>query len=100
MAKPMIMVWIPNQPMAMMPRKSAGMLAPKTPKLDRRNTGKGMPYFVPAKEFRIMGISTMKLPRKMVKTLVTQSKPAAIMLAASIQVGTHTLMPTHMAKYS
>ncbi len=100
MAKAMIMVWMPNQPQAMMPRKSAGMLAPNRPKLERKKTGKGMPYLVPAKESSTMGSRTMRLPKKMVKTVVSQSKPAEIMLAPSIQVGTHTLIPTHIEKYS
>jgi len=47
-----------------------------------------------------MGRSTIMLPKKMVKIVVTQSNPAEIMLAPSIHVGTHTLIPTHMEKYS
>ena len=96
----MIIVWMPNHPQAMIPLIKAGMLAPNNPKLDLRNTGKGIPYLAPAKESRTMGSRTMALPKKMVKTDVAQSKPAAIILAASIQVGTQTLMPTHMEKYS
>ena len=40
---PPIQLWMPNQPQATMARRSAGMLAPRTPKLARTNTGNGMP---------------------------------------------------------
>src|SRR6185312_7459173 len=51
-----IHVWIPNQPQATMARRMAAMLAPRTPKLARHNTGNEIPYLVPAWALRIIGI--------------------------------------------
>ena len=42
-AWPPIQVWMPNQPQATSPRRSAGTCAPCTPKEARASTGKGTP---------------------------------------------------------
>ncbi|MOA68611.1 hypothetical protein D3C78_1963170 [compost metagenome] len=40
------------------------MLEPRIPKLERSNTGNGMPYLVPGKAFSVRGISTMMLANR------------------------------------
>src|SRR6185503_16854656 len=87
MALPPIQVWIPNQPHATKARMRAGMFAPRVPKEARQKTGKGMPYFVPACAFRIIGITTMTLPRKMVMMACDQFMPPPISDEASMYVG-------------
>ena len=41
----------------------------------RQNTGNGMPYFVPASALRIIGITTTRLPRKIVTMACDQFIP-------------------------
>src|SRR5437879_905339 len=60
--------WMPHQPQATRARRSAGAFATRTPNAARQYTGKGMPYLVPAWAFRVIGTSTMRLPRKIVIT--------------------------------
>ena len=84
MALPPIQVWMPNHPHATNARMSAGMLAPRVPKAARQYTGNGMPYFVPACALRIIGTSTITLPRKMVSTACHQFIPPPISEDASM----------------
>ena len=44
-ASPPIQVWMPNQPQATSARRTAGTLAPRTPKLARHSTGNDTPYW-------------------------------------------------------
>jgi hypothetical protein len=60
------------------------MLAPLTPKLALANTGKGMPYFAPACPFRIIGINTIVLPKRIVSIACHQFMPPPIRLLASM----------------
>ena len=83
-AKPPIHVWIPNQPQATIALKIAGILAPFVPKEERTKTGNGMPYFAPARPFKIMGISTTVLPMKMVRIACHQFMPPSISEEANI----------------
>lgn len=66
-AWPPIQVWMPNQPQAMNARSSAARFAPRMPKKARANTGKGMPYLVPAWLLSSIGPSTSTLPMVMVR---------------------------------
>ena len=75
---------MPNQPQATSARKTAGILAPRTPKEARTNTGKGIPYFAPACAFSSMGTSTMRLPSRMVPMACHQLMPPAIKPEASM----------------
>ena len=95
MAWPPIHVWIPNQPHATMARKIAGTFAPRTPNDERTSTGNGMPYLVPACALRIIGISTITFPSKIVPIACFQLMPPAINPEASMYVGMHTLIATH-----
>ena len=94
-ACPPIQVWIPNHPQATRARSTAGTFAPRTPNDARTNTGNGMPYLAPACALSSMGISTIRLPSKMVPTACHQLIPPAINPDASMYVGMHTLMATH-----
>jgi hypothetical protein len=69
---------MPNQPQATIARSIAGTLAPRTPKLARQSTGNDTPYLVPACAFRIMGIRTMTLPKRIVSIACHQFIPADI----------------------
>ena len=83
-ASPPIQVWIPNQPQATMARRSAGRLAPRTPKLARQSTGNEMPYLVPACAFSTIGTSTMVLPSRMVAIACHQLIPCCMRPDASV----------------
>ncbi|MNE76080.1 hypothetical protein D3C80_1722930 [compost metagenome] len=61
MARPPNIVWIPNQPQATRARIRLGTLEPRMPKDERSSTGKGMPYLVPGKAFKVSGINTTVL---------------------------------------
>src|SRR3984957_12270844 len=54
----------------------AGTFAPRTPNEARTRTGKGMSYLVPACAFKIIGISTMTLPSRIVPMACFQLMPA------------------------
>src|SRR5215472_6208448 len=95
MACPPIHDWMPNHPHATRARKTAGTFAPRTPNEDRTRTGNGIPYLVPACEFKIIGISTIRLPNKIVPMACCQLMPPAIKPEASMYVGMQTLMATH-----
>ncbi len=84
MAWPPIQVWMPNHPQATSARSTAGMLAPRTPNEARTNTGKGMPYFAPACAFSSMGMSTIRLPSRMVPMACHQLMPPAMSPEASM----------------
>ena len=84
MACPPIQVWMPNQPQATSARSTAGMLAPRTPKEARTKTGNGMPYLAPACALSSMGISTIRLPSRMVPMACHQLMPPAIRPEASM----------------
>src|SRR5688572_7699950 len=92
-----IHVWMPNHPQATMARSSAGTFAPRTPKLARHNTGNDTPYFVPACAFRIMGTSTIVLPRRIVTIACHQFMPCDMSPDASVYVVMTTLMPIQSA---
>src|SRR5262249_60807641 len=96
-ASPPIHVWMPNQPHATMARSIAGTFAPFTPKLARHNTGKEIPYFVPAWAFRIIGTRTTLLPARMVSSACHQVIPCCMRPDASVYVVITTLMPIHSA---
>ncbi len=83
-ARPPIQVWMPNQPHATTARSSAGMFAPYTPKLARHNTGKEIPYLVPACAFSTIGISTTRLPSRIVASACHQVMPCSIRPEASV----------------
>src|SRR5580700_617309 len=100
MAQPPIHVWMPNQPQATNARSNAGMFAPRTPNDARQYTGKGMPYFVPAWALRIMGSSTMALPKKIVSTASYQFMPSEMSEEASMYVGMHADIEIHSAAMS
>ena len=84
MAAPPIHVWMPNQPQPTIARSKQGRCVPCRPNEARANTGKGMPYFVPACALSTMGINTMTLPRKMVRIACHQFIPPTIRLEASM----------------
>src|SRR6478672_606273 len=88
---------MPNQPQATNARSSAGIFAPQVPKLARQYTGKGMPYFVPACAFRIIGTSTTTLPRNTVSTACHQFIPWSINPDASMYVGMQADIEIHSA---
>ena len=97
-ARAPIQVWMPNQPQATPARRSAGRLAPQTPKEARATTGYGIPYFVPEWLMSSIGIRTMRLPRPIVSTAWTQSIPIAMRPAASAHDGMLIDIPTHRAR--
>src|ERR1700693_2159035 len=76
------------------------MFAPRTPNADRQYTGNGMPYFVPACALRIIGMSTMALPKKIVSTASYQFIPSEISEEASMYVGMHADLEIHNAAMS
>ena len=78
MACPPIHVWMPNHPHATSARSTAGMFAPFTPNDARTSTGNGMPYFAPACALSSIGMSTMRLPSRMVAMAGHQLMPPAI----------------------
>ena len=69
---------MPNQPHATNARSTAGTFAPRTPNDARTKTGKGIPYRVPACAFSSIGISTIKLPSRMVPIACHHAMPPAI----------------------
>ena len=75
----------------------AGMFAPLTPKLARHRTGNDTPYFVPACAFRIIGTSTIELPRRIVIIACHQLMPCWIRPEARVYVVMTTLMPIQSA---
>ena len=83
-ARPPIQVWIPNQPQATIARRTAGRLAPRTPKLARQSTGNGTPYLVPACAFSTIGTSTIVLPSRMVTIACHQFIPCCMRPEASV----------------
>src|ERR1700761_1914033 len=97
MASPPIQVWMPNQPQATSARRIAGKLAPAVPKAARQYTGNGMPYCVPAWAFKTMGMSTIKLARKMVSTASHQFMPPLMSEEASMYVVMHADMEIQRA---
>ncbi len=88
---------IPNQPQATIARSSAGIFAPRSPKLARTNTGNGMPYFAPACAFSSIGISTIRLPSRIVPTACFQFIPPAINADANMYVVTSIDIENHSA---
>src|SRR5690349_18217544 len=56
-----------------------------------------MPYFVPAWAFRTIGTSTIRLPRKTVRTACHQFMPPPISDEASMYVGMHAAREIHSA---
>ena len=95
---PPIQVWMPNQAQATAARMSAGRLAPRSPNEARANTGKGMPYLVPACPVSSIGASTIRLASAMVSTACFQSMPIATRPEASVQDGMLWAMPTQSAR--
>src|SRR5260370_613901 len=75
-ASPPSQVWIPNQPQATRARISAGTFDPIVPYAARANTGNGIPYFVPGCELSRIGMRTIVLPSRMVKSACDQFMPA------------------------
>ena len=75
---------MPNQPHATSARSTAGMFAPRTPNEARTKTGNGMPYLVPACAFSTIGISTIRLPSRIVAMACHQFMPPAIRPDASM----------------
>src|SRR5262249_25973697 len=96
-ASPPIHAWIPNQPQATSARISAGTLDPNVPYAARAKTGNGMPYFVPGCELRRIGIRTIVLPSRIVKSACFQFMPEAIRPDASMYVGMQCAMLTQSA---
>src|ERR1041385_1588906 len=88
---------MPNHPPATSALSSAGMFAPHVPKLARQYTGNGIPYFVPACAFSTIGISTIRLPRKIVTTACHQFIPPLTSDDASWYVGMQADMEIHSA---
>ncbi len=78
---------MPNQPHAISARISAGRFEPTVPYAARANTGNGMPYFVPACELSRIGTSTIRLPRRIVKSACHQLMPLSIRPDAIWYVG-------------
>src|SRR5262249_4621099 len=78
-------------------RSTAGTFAPRTPKLARHRTGNDTPYFVPACAFRIIGMSTIVLPNKIVSMACHQFMPDDMRPDASVYVVMTTLMPIQSA---
>src|SRR5471032_1590300 len=76
------------------------MFAPSVPNDARQYTGNGMPYLVPAWALRIMGMSTMTLPRKIVSTACHQFIPPEMSDEASMYVGMHADIEIHSAAMS
>src|SRR5215213_2290802 len=73
------------------------MLAPFVPNAARLSTGNDTPYFVPACALRIIGMSTIVLPSRMVIIACHQFMPASIKPPASVYVVITTLMPIQSA---
>src|ERR1017187_4329812 len=94
---PPIHDWMPNHPHATNARNIAGTFAPLTPNDARTNTGKGIPYFVPACAFRIIGIRTMRLPSRTVAIACFQFIPPAMRLDANMYVVTSIDIENHNA---
>jgi hypothetical protein len=88
---------MPNHPQATIARRIAGTLAPRTPKLARQSTGNDTPYFVPAWAFRIIGMSTIVLPNRIVIIDCHQVIPCAMRPDARVYVVMTTLMPIQSA---
>src|SRR6478609_2082710 len=88
---------MPNQPHATNARNNAGMFAPSVPNAARQYTGNGMPYFVPAWALRIIGTSTIRLPRKIVSTACHQFMPPPMSDEASMYVGMQADIEIHKA---
>src|SRR5512143_692219 len=86
-ASPPIHAWIPNQPHATSARISAGRFDPAVPYAARAKTGNGIPYFVPGCELRRIGIRTIVLPRRIVKSAWPQLIPEFMRPEASMYVG-------------
>ena len=79
-----IQVWMPNHPHATIARRIAGTFAPLTPNAARHNTGNDTPYFVPACALRIIGISTIALPSRIVTSACHHVMPCCISPDASV----------------
>ena len=92
-----IHVWMPNHPHATIARSIAGTFAPRTPNAARHSTGNEMPYFVPACALRIIGMSTITLPRRIVTIACHHVIPCVISPDASVYVVMTTLMPIQSA---
>jgi hypothetical protein len=75
---------MPNQPQATTARRNEGMCAPLIPNDARANTGKGIPYFVPACPDRAMGTRTITLPSSTVSMACCQLMPPSTSEAAII----------------
>ena len=75
---------MPNQPHATIARSIAGMFAPLVPNAARLKTGNDTPYFVPACALRIIGMSTIVLPRRIVIIACHQFMPASMKPPASV----------------
>src|SRR5207237_5608201 len=88
---------MPNQPQATIALNIAAMLAPRTPKLALHSTGNEIPYFVPACALRIIGMSTMTFPRRIVTIACHQVMPCCIRPDARVYVVMTTLIPIHRA---
>src|SRR4051794_30876830 len=88
---------MPNHPHATIARSIAGTFAPRTPKLARHSTGNDNPYFVPACALRIIGTSTIVLPRRMVNIACHHVMPCAMSPDASVYVVMTTLIPIQSA---
>src|SRR5678815_1592688 len=88
---------MPNQPQATIARKMAGTFAPFVPKAARQRTGNETPYFVPAWALRIMGMSTIVFPSRIVIIACHQFIPASMKPPASVYVVMTTLMPIQSA---
>src|SRR3954471_17670591 len=88
---------MPNQPQATNARRRAGIFAPVVPNAARQKTGKGIPYFVPACALRIIGTTTIALPRKIVRIACHQFMPPPIRDDASMYVGMQADIEIHNA---
>ncbi len=73
------------------------MFAPRTPKLARHITGNEIPYLVPACALRIIGMSTMTFPSRIVISACHHVIPSCISPEASVYVVMTTLIPIHSA---
>ena len=75
-ASPPIQAWMPNQPQATSARMQRRQVRRRWCRRRRgRSTGNGMPYFVPGCEFSRIGISTIVLPSRIVKSACHQFMP-------------------------
>src|SRR5262245_49019760 len=73
------------------------MFAPFVPNDARHNTGKEIPYLVPACALRTIGTRTIVLPRRIVIIACHQFMPASMKPPASVYVVMTTLMPIQSA---